>query len=476
MKKIFALMGMAVIVAAACNKETPVVTPENGEETLSAYEFTLNASMDDEMTKTAYANDKTFSWSAGDQISVLFHKGDENKFFTLTTSEGGSAAATFTGTIEAGWEEGSSEEETFYYALFPAGEHTYTPGASKPVTFSLPEVTDYTAGHFSANLPLRAKKSSGVYTFKHMAGTYKFSFKDLDAKKVCFTVENQKTRQISGSIPCSVDNFYSDWAEVGSSQARLSYIENVASDKTATFYIPYRGWTSDFLPKITLVDEETDNVLFTATAKNPFSGNMASTVSNMVVVPAISAPGEGSAFISKYGIDWSKATMVAEGSADPDGIKKIKAHADASKLYLYLEVKISALYDDPTYTHTQKLCFFLGDGAGENASSWNQNYTVKDSENWIKKNNSIVLDEWDDLIASKNIVVNEKSGVVYFEIELNRSFNACLQGASAYVGVGINTMYIDSTGAWCGSSSTMVGYAPAKGGDMLQLTMPEYSE
>ena len=95
MKKWFLLILIAVLTAAACAREEVV---NETAPSVSYYTVTLSATMDNEdpESKTSYTNDKTFSWSAGDQISVLFNNGETNKFFTFTTTEGGKTAS-FTG-------------------------------------------------------------------------------------------------------------------------------------------------------------------------------------------------------------------------------------------------------------------------------------------------------------------------------------------------------------------------------------------
>ena len=95
MKKIIVPVFILSIITWSCNKENS--TPVQVEETTGWHTVTLNASVDSEITKTAYAGDKTFSWSEGDQISVLFHNGDVDKFFTFTAAAGNVASTSFSG-------------------------------------------------------------------------------------------------------------------------------------------------------------------------------------------------------------------------------------------------------------------------------------------------------------------------------------------------------------------------------------------
>ena len=118
MKKYFIpFLLMAAAAVAACQPK------ENIEEPAleGSYIYTLNASAP-EVTKSDYDASGAFSWSASDQISVLFHKGDDNKFFTLSNTSGAGASATFSGAIDAGYEIGASTDGT-QWALYPAGSH-----------------------------------------------------------------------------------------------------------------------------------------------------------------------------------------------------------------------------------------------------------------------------------------------------------------------------------------------------------------
>ena len=97
---------VAAAVITACQKERvenePVV-----EQTPYVYSVKATISSDAE-TRTDYDADGKFSWTAGDQISVLFHDGEIDRFFTLTADAAG-ATATFSGTIERGFIIGASD-------------------------------------------------------------------------------------------------------------------------------------------------------------------------------------------------------------------------------------------------------------------------------------------------------------------------------------------------------------------------------
>ena len=139
---------MAAAAVAACQNKTAVEEPTSEQ---GSYVFTIKATSSDIETKTDYDTDGKFSWSSGDQISVLFHNGDVNKFFTLTT-KGSGASADFSGTIDEGYVIGASDgtdTDKKIWALFPASDsHTYNIESSAPVFYVQPEL-DFSSSYFS---------------------------------------------------------------------------------------------------------------------------------------------------------------------------------------------------------------------------------------------------------------------------------------------------------------------------------------
>ena len=143
---------MAAAVITACQKER-VETEPTVEK--APYVYSVKASIpSDGETRTEYDASGKFSWTPGDEISVLFNDGTSNKFFTLKTEEGGETA-TFTGTIDAGYEIGAldgEEGDLKIWALYPASEnHAYAEGIP---SFYVQSLVDFTETGFSANIPM----------------------------------------------------------------------------------------------------------------------------------------------------------------------------------------------------------------------------------------------------------------------------------------------------------------------------------
>ena len=342
---------------ASCGKENNNLQIENK----GTYEFTISAitedaecndnALDKIMTKTAYSGETAFSWTLGDQISVLFHDaGDNNAFYTLTATSVDGKNATFRGTIDSGWEIGAADTGD-KWALFPAGSHSYT--ATAPV-FNLAASTDFSASHFSANLPLYAigednGAGTDVYSFKHIynVGAYKITFNNLDVSKVRLDIETSGSYHISGDFQLTLDgsNYkISPWTYSWSSEAgkRVSFTENVVSE-AASFYVPFKTWEANFEPMMTLYDASTGYTIKTVTANSA----LPYTTGNVVVLQPFSAPGSGSPLYSVWGVDWASIDMYPlDGEKDcfpGDGerIAEWKVTSDATYIYFYYKTVAS---------------------------------------------------------------------------------------------------------------------------------------
>ena len=336
---------MAAAVITACEKER-VVTESPVEKT--SYVYSVKATISSE-TRTDYDADGKFSWTAGDQISVLFNDGENNKFFTLTAKAAG-ATTTFSGSIDAGYTIGATDgtaDDLKIWALYPASEnHAYSEG-SAPTFYVQPSV-DFTTVPFSANLPMFDLLSEeGEMSFKNLTCNYKFIVKDLDAavKKVQFTIYNQTTYGLSGSWPivASNDTYIAyDWASPGSAKSTLSFTSNVSNGQ-AIFYVPCRFWGT-FQPAISIYDAETGFCLkeFLASKEIPTtSHNHMTTVQPITLsvptkpfVPAIKIDGDLS--------DWDSIDVLP--SSQTSRIREWKFKSDEQFVYFYFSLRKNRSY------------------------------------------------------------------------------------------------------------------------------------
>lgn len=374
------MMLMAVAAVASCEKY-PVAIDEP-EASKGSYIYTINASVPEETdVKSDYDASGNFSWSSGDAISVLFHKGDDNKFFILETTGTGASAA-FSGAIEDGYEIGASDgtdADKKIWALFPAsGSHEYTPG-SNPTFYVRPSV-DFSATYFSANVPMCALNAAeGSLTFENIACTYKFIVSGIQngVSKVRFTIYNQTTYALSGSWPISgTSDKYIDYnyASPGSAKSTLSYVSNVVSNQ-AVFYVSCRYW-GKFQPVITITNETTGIVIKSFNASKEIQPTSKTSVKPITLdvsdgnffTPAINIDGDMS--------DWDPST----NDALTDGVnfitvtssgnyKQFSVAYDSRNIYFYSKRNYNeALWTDDGYyyfyfdwgnTGTEELVFYL---------------------------------------------------------------------------------------------------------------------
>lgn len=343
MKKIYLLLLMAAAAIVACNKQPVADEPAVNH---GSYVFSINASLSGE-TRTDYDADGKFSWTKGDQISVLFNDGTTDKFFPLTAQSDG-ATSRFVGTIDEGFTIGASDgtaEDLKIWALYPASEnHAYVPGSNP--TFYVQPAVDYTEVPFSANLPMYdvAAEESDL-SFKNLACAYKFTVKDLDpaVKKVRFVIYNLTTYALSGSWPIHNDLYLDySYATPGSAKSTLTFTSNV-TDNQAVFFVPCRYW-GKFQPVISIYDAETDYLLrqFTAgTEKQP---------TDMTTVQRITLSVPDKPFAPAIKIDGDLSDWEQEGVQTFEGINdrivEWKALSDAENIYFLYKITKSKIKTD----------------------------------------------------------------------------------------------------------------------------------
>ena len=469
-RKLF-FLAAAVIVIASCTQKSAIEEP-------SFYEYEISAASADLGSKTTYAGDKTFAWTEGDKISVLFHKGTDNKFFTFSTKTVDGATATFAGMVESGYEIGASDTGA-KWALYPAGAHKYNVGESKLITFNMPAENDL-SGTVATNIPLSAKiaadASETTFTFYPAAAIIKIRFTGISkATKVKLLFEEQYTHAVSGDLPMKEGGYVSywepAWADLGSSGCKLAITEDV-EEGNAEFYIPFAPWDKRFKPSITLVDAATEDVLYSKAAQNFLPSTYEPLLTRMVVLPEIKA-GDAKpwSFPSAYGIEWNDVAASADGDTGEgaDAIVKMKATADAEYLYIYVEIKKDALYDDASYGHGNHNYFYFGNGTGTDTFwAWDAPYLNR-LQGWLKYKNAPRYLTYDYSDYAQSVV--EHSGNYCYEIAFKRAGLSALAGSSATVCMTVDGVYTDAGGSWLGSWDA-IGYAPARWTAPLVVSLP----
>ena len=443
---------MAAAAVAACENKAVVEEPAQG-----SYVFTLKATSPDLDTKTDYTSTGKFSWSEGDAISVLFHKGDENKFFTLTNTSGAGASADFSGTIEEGYEIGGTDGNK--WALYPAGSHSVrfaeSDGVKYPLSFNIPAVTDYSASSFSANIPMYALgDGSDLFSFQYLCSAYKFTFSDIASSisKVKFVVENQTTYRLSGDVKLRNDGgTYLDQAWADGVDKTLTYISNV-SEGDAVFYVPVRYYAACFQPVISLYNAENDDLIYTKTASTAKAISSKGHIQpiNISVSGAVVVPWN---YESAFGIDWTDSNVVS-GSGQP-GFNSISAIADGSYIYILAEIQKDALEFNPANYRENSVNIYV------NGTSAPYGFLAKQGQPNSNDNPAYVV--------GKNI--DEHKGILYYEWKIDRTAASLADAGSVelrfcvFPKVGVNE-------DWSALSTTDWGvymYAPASSAMTVSL-------
>ncbi len=438
MKRYFIFIAIVTAsIITACEQKPIIELPltDNG-----AYLFTLNAIVDNELTKTDYEGN-SFKWSYDDQISVLFHNGTDNKFFTLTATTGGSNSTSFSGLIDEGYEIGASDTET-QWALFPASEsHSYSEGDTYP-TFYIEPTKDYSESHYSADLPMISVGSEGVFSFKYLTGAYRFTFTDLDVNKVTLVVRNQESYFISGATPIGItgSTYYlkHNYAFSEQPEHSLSFTENV-NEGSATFYVPFKIWEGQFKPTLTLSDASTGYIIKQLKANKSVGDSYTSALGKVWIMPSIPAPGTGTAPIFD-GINWSDSNVATstldEWQQSTIGLTELKVIA--STQYMFVRVKGA----QSSITGNNFMDIYLSDGA-EGEYVWGDYWRTTGSVIYKKEHKGTVtasnlsMTFNDSTIETKT----ESSGSdIFWFMAIPRDAHSLLQSAgTVYVGVSLWT-------------------------------------
>ena len=258
-------------VSCSMKEEVPAEpVPEEGYKVL-----TIQAAKGTEGTRTSYADEKTFSWSVGDRISVLCNDGTSD-FLQTFTAVSDEATSAFTATVPANVHLGPRSSSGYRLALFPAcDDHKYA--ASWDIKFHIPAERDFRAdggGHPSADIPMFAWGTDDhFYRFANMTGAAKFSFTGVTCStvKFQFTAARHKLNgdfklYYAGDGQVHIDDasnirwntVYTDVA----SERTVTYYADV-TDETVSFYVPYVEGEIAGPSTLTLTDAGTGSVLYT---------------------------------------------------------------------------------------------------------------------------------------------------------------------------------------------------------------------
>ena len=254
---------LAVMALAACQAKEEALPREpevpEGYKTLQ-----INASYQE--TKSAYDGDVTFSWTEGDEISVICNDGAENSRASLMAVTWGSRETTFSAVVQGAVATGSLTGTRM--ALFPASNrHRYTDDST--IDFYIPAERDFRDSENTAIPMFAYGNGADAYAFANMCGAIKFVFEDLpDGISEVKLVYQSAWEKLNGLFPLinlGGDATAVTWeiASAGSYAERsLTLYEDVEGGSVA-FYIPFPGGTISEGSSVLLLDaNDENNVLF----------------------------------------------------------------------------------------------------------------------------------------------------------------------------------------------------------------------
>lgn len=196
--------------------------------------------------KSSLSSDsKSFSWSAGDAISVYTSDGSASELVKFSTSAGGEETD-FSGMVLDGYTVGK-------VALYPYSESHSVSGDQ--VTFMLPQEYDYDASvtQLSTNMPLAAVfgDASGNVEFKHIGGVLRINLMNVPAgaDKFVFTSTNTViTGRFALDISQDEPVISSENVSSGGKTVTVNFGPLAENQDQMSFFIPVpvctvRGWS-----------------------------------------------------------------------------------------------------------------------------------------------------------------------------------------------------------------------------------------
>ena len=443
MKKYALIIAAICACLISCTKETPKFQEETASPAMKT--VTITATTDEALTKTSYAGGTSFSWTAGDQISVYCSDGN---FYPFTADETG-ATSTFTGSIPDGVSLGNR-------AFFPADDSHDLAN----YFYHIPETKDMT-GHPSADIPMIGDKGEDdSYTFAHCCGATKLTITNIPANIVSVQISiASPSLKLSGDFGVFTDAGYWRWnPKAASTDSEKNFSRKVAvADHEASIYIPYASgseWWGKNVVNVTGFDA--------SNASTALVTNKEMSKSIGVVARACVLPLKPLVLSNLNNVDWT-ASDVATSTLDPSNSKKcltdLKVASDA--YYMYARVKGPVEGFAGNY-----LDIYLSDGNGSNYALSNDNVY------WNTGGNTVYINEHKGTITSSSLVmtfngVNIETntetidGDIYWYMAFPRSAHELLSSSG--------TVYVAFM-LW--NNWSCVGAIPTRYTYMLPVTLP----
>ena len=282
MKKLFySVLALAGILAVSCNKEIEKPVAITDLESVSTHTVTVRADFGAE-TRTAYANDKTFSWVEGDTIHVYtVNEATSMARVAKLVAQSSGASVDFVGEVEDGFELTSfavytaknswlSWDENDFYVYLPGttaiddAEYEFNVDSNNPMS-NVPLVGDV--------------DDQGVFHFSTATGVLKFNLTDLPSDAAYFELLADDGNMLQGYFSVDVENgtinreggregTYTYTDKDGKEQTarysytNLFYVFTPTADGKATIYVPVPVGTLGAGATVHIYNDK-DEVIFT---------------------------------------------------------------------------------------------------------------------------------------------------------------------------------------------------------------------
>ena len=412
-------------------------------------DVTITANVDED-TKTAYSETGAFSWTEGDQISVL---ASDYNYYKFTATKSG-ATTTFEGKIPA-------DASLLSHALFPYSEGHHYDAATWYTYFHIDEYKDM-KGSFSADMPMYGVKADegNAFSFKHLTGAARLTFTNVPAgvESVKVSLKNEQCK-FSGDFKLSTSSW--GWeADYSTNDSELTYTRVLpVEDNTVQMYLPYCGgiWYASNLSIVGYKNGKELNLLQTTMKGNstPFD--------RAVVVPytALALP-EYVEPVDWTTVDWTTVPetqvyvqpdwFVAEYSAYV-ALTEMKVVADAN--YVYAQVKPNM------ESEIKRIRFKFADTQeGTNEEwYWNTTYVNAYKSEWAYLTDGVFAPEYNGSAVS--FQKNEVDGQLVWNFAFPRAAHE-LTKSSGTVHFGMFTK----------GSGDENGFAPMIWNAMMVVTLP----
>ena len=236
MKKLFySVLALAGILAVSCNKEIEKPVAITDLESVSTHTVTVRADFGAE-TRTAYANDKTFSWVEGDTIHVYtVNEATNMARVAKLVAQSSGASVDFVGEVEDGFELTSFAVYTAKNSWLSWDEndfYVYLPGTTAINDADYQFNVD--SDNPMSNVPLVGDvDDQGVFHFSTATGVLKFNLTDLPSDAAYFELLADDGNMLQGYFSVDVENGTIN--REGGREGTYTYTDKDGQEQTARY-------------------------------------------------------------------------------------------------------------------------------------------------------------------------------------------------------------------------------------------------